>query len=280
MTFSGHNLQPTLESTLEQRLAARICVSAPYYALRGVRFDSDLHAFAAAETASAGEVGPMTCAEIGRHGAIAGLCAAALNRGDSRRYYHVAQKAECVFFPHAAPFGTPIALRAQPITLAARSAVVSVEARIEDQILAKMEVTYTVLREDLFTRLFSAHASANASVRGSYADYVPLRELGPGKASIDSVPVHACAGHFEKFPALPVAVLMGQLVRVARSEFPFERFRVTRANVAADSLAWAGEDVLLEAKPTKRSAEEWEFDCRANVGGRFIGGMTLGLAPL
>ena len=58
--------------------------------------------------------------------------------------------------------------------------------------------------------------------------------------TLECVPQEACAGHFEQYPAMPVAVLMGQLGLVAAAHFAAP-YRVASATMSAQDFCWAGE---------------------------------------
>jgi len=265
-------------SALAVELGSRICVSPPYFALRAIEHARrSLNAVAYAETAPYGEYGPMSAAEIGRHGAIAGLSCLALERQDVRRHYYLARKADCEFFEAPEPYGTAVELVAVAGESRGREASASITAKIGSRLLARMNVTYAVIREDLFGRLFAKYEKTTHVPPASYDDYLPLRFLGNGRAMIERVPAHACGGHFSGYPALPVAVLMGQLVRLAVHELGRERYSVSLAKVEADNLAWAGDDVELDVKLIDSTQEHDLLECSAKVGEQRVGRMRLGL---
>jgi len=75
-----------------------------------------------------------------------------------------------------------------------------------------------------------------------------------------------------------VAVLMGELVRLVARGLPTIGYRITRADVDAEGLAWAGDDVDLRAEAVGVTATEMTFNCTASVGTRPIGRMQLGVS--
>jgi hypothetical protein len=79
--------------------------------------------------------------------------------------------------------------------------------------------------------------------------YFALRELAFKNGTLYAAlpPERACAGHFTDYPALPVALLVGQLGVTASSLMTSERWRGARAVVNATDLCWAGERVRFEA---------------------------------
>lgn len=261
------------------QLARRICVRPPYFALQDVAVEVGFSARASAETAPRSECGPMTAAEIGRHGAIAGLSSIAMASDDPRRYYYLATTARCRFFCSPVAFGTPLEFSASPVAVGAREAAASVLVTVGMHRVGALEIRYSKLREEIFARIFAKqHRPARRTGIG-YRELPPFRLTGQGEAILESVPEEACAGHFDNYPALPVAVRMGELIRLAGTVIGGE-FWVTRADVEAQSLVWAKESAQLRATPLLRDGDYREFDCVATVGDRLAGRMLLGVVAI
>ena len=93
-----------------------------------------------------------------------------------------------------------------------------------------------------------------------------------------------CAGHFEGFPAVPVAVLMHALSRVAGRAFRSPgggcpgRYRVERADIRADRLAFSDDALSLHARRLADDGGRARFDCEAWRGVERVGSMGLWLA--
>jgi hypothetical protein len=258
-------------------LFERICVRPPYFALTDISWTSPtFSARASAETDPLAERGPMSAAEIGRHAAIAGLCSIAMSMDDARRYYYLAKKARCRFFSSHAAYGTTLKFAATPQATHAREASASVVVTIGIHRVAVFDVQYARLSTELFSRLFAKHHRPTFGVGWGYQDYLPLRHEGYGEAMIDNVPEDACSGHFDDYPALPVAVLMGEFTHLAGHMLK-RGFRVTQADVDAESLVWAGESVRLRVDQVLEDGYYREFDCKASVGERVVGQMRLGV---
>ncbi|ADI15731.1 hypothetical protein [Truepera radiovictrix] len=265
----------------ETALLTRICVSRPYFALDKLRaHEGRFYATAAADLPLGREVGPMSSAEISRHAAIAGLCGAALAQGDDDRRFYLAQRAEFYALPSAAPYGTPVSFCAQLEDLNKRSARSSITASVGDEPLARLEVSYTILTEYAFRRLFRHRARATAP-RARMCAALPGRLSVTDTASyeVPAVPEAACAGHFASYPALPVALLVGQLGDTASHLLATGAFRGVRASVVASDLCWAGEAARFEVRRAPEAfADERAllatgiagFDCRVLAGEREV----------
>lgn len=260
-------------------LLNRICVRPPYFALTNIQSDGlTFSATAAAERPVTSEVGPMQASEISRHAAICGLCAVALTFNDDDRRYYLAQDAVYRGFANAAPYGAAVSFEASIVEQNRRQATAEISITAGGNPLAQLRVTYTILSEPSFKRLFRSKYSP--TFVGLKRDRMPDPPAGEfsrsGNTSVltlDAVPEEACAGHFEHYPAMPVAVLMGQLGLVAgrRHGVPY---RVESATMTASDFCWAGEAARFEVTPLD---EAGTYACRAVATDAVVSEMTLGL---
>ncbi len=287
--FTQVLVRPGREDRLDLgRVLARICVRPPYFALTDLRLEGTaLHARAKAEAPAFRERAPMTGAEIGRHAAIAGSCVLALQQRDDRRRYYLARDAECDFVPNAAPYGSVVDLAARVVELGKRNAIATIDLSAGGAPLARLSVTYAILQEPTFERLFLARRRAPSAGPSPYDRLIETHaQVGDEEAVtvVPAIPAESCRGHFEDYPALPVAALMGQLTYLAGLLAP-QPFRVRRGLVRAQDLAWAGEHVRFAARrETSDVAGRWRFECSAIAGQgegeeREVGGMSLWLEP-
>lgn len=275
--------EPRLEPS---SLLGRVAVAAPYLTLSELARDRDaLRACAVAQAPPYRELGPMTGAEMGRHAAIAGSLALAQAQADDKRRYYLAREADCRFLPSDAPRGAPIELRASVVGLDKREGAARVDLTAEHAPLATFEVSYAILQEATFRRLFQRHlrpADASPSPYGRLLAEAITVESERAYVEVERVAPEGCAGHFPGYPALPVAVLMGELSYLAGSLMPGP-FRVTRGLVRAADLAWAGERVYFEARRGGREPHGQRFHCHALAGegneAREVGAMELWLVP-
>lgn len=285
MTLPSLNVSRRLSRVHESDLLSRICVRPPYFALEDLTLDGlELHATARAESPAALEVGPMPAAELGRHAAIVGLSLAALSQADEARRYYLARRAECRYVPNAAPYGSPVRFVARLLGLDKRTARAVVAATAAGARLASFEIDYTVLTESAFERLFRIRAMTTPAGPSPYGSLLATEwhaTEGGGEQVVAEVPASACVGHFDGYPALPVAVVMGQLSYLA-GRVHGEPYRVLRGEVEASDLVWAGERAVFSAAragvgghPDVPGAHRYR--CQAAAGDRVVGAMTLWL---
>lgn len=283
--FPNAAILPSHAAELEAELVLeRICVRRPYFALEELRLENGvLTAAASADSPSTREAGPMQAGEISRHAAIAGLCAAAMNQSDRERRYYLAREARYQGFENAAPYGARVAFQAELLEFSKREVLARIVASTHDAPLAALEVRYTVLTEAAFERLFKTRRQPTPVAREMGA-LPPGRVEGVGSVRvrhIERVPAEVCAGHFEHYPALPVAVLMGQLVGLAGGASEAgSSYRVARGTVEAWDLCWAGERVRLGVEPAADAVGEEVLECTAQAEERPAARMRLTLDRL
>ena len=277
------SLQDVVRTPALRDLPQRICVRPPYFALAGIALEGRyLEANAVAEAPAPLEVGPMPAAEIGRHAAITGLCHAAASQDDDRRRYYLAQHAECAYHASDLPYGTQVRFRSELLELTKRSARAEVIATSEGERIGALTVDYTILTEAAFERLFRSRARTTSASASPYGELLQREYRRAGdvvEQVIDAIPARACVGHFDGYPALPVAVLMGQLAYLA-GELHGDgerRFRVTRGSVDASDLAWAGERARFRVAHVGAEGDAERYRCDAFAGERQVGSMMLSL---
>ncbi len=251
-------------------LLARICVRPPYYALHNERFDTNIFsAEATADLPKGLSLGPMRPGDISRHGAIAGSCAVALQQRDSQRRFYLATKASYQGFLSSAPYGSNVAFTARVKELDKRQAKADIQAHVGKTLLAILEVEYSILPVTLFERL-NAHrkrTTPKLAALKPVGDY-PVQWRGDtGVKVIPHVPSSACAGHFDNFPAAPVALLMDQLAQVAERSLGKASY-IARGEVTSSNLCWAGDTAIFTM--TKVGQQNHESYFTGGIKGREI----------
>jgi hypothetical protein len=267
-----------LGASYEPELAGRICVRSPYFALRDTSWHrGEFSALANAEFPASLEAGPMNAAERGRHGAIAGLCALAMSQPDSARRYYLAQKAHYRgYFSHAS-YGASIRFSARVEELSKRSGRATVSATVlgSAERLMDLSVEYLVLPEPTFERLFREHRQATPSGQQLALPHAVCS--APGVRTISSLPASLCLGHFDGFPALPLAILIWELTQMAGEMFA-SPYWIPEAQLSADSLCWAGRPVRFEVAPTSPLPQQGSYSTRAVSAQEVVAEMQLALA--
>lgn len=288
MTLSGLYQSGSLLTryVYEPALFSRIGVRPPYFALRDLAFDGTrFSALASAELPRRAEQTPMSAADIGRHGAIAGLCAVALSQRDETRRYYLASSAEYEGFYQDASEG-PVQFESEVGHLDKRSATAHVRASLAGKTVATLDVSYTIFTETAFERLFRAHAQPTETV--ALGEAAPYRSALQGtlersadslRLHVGAIPKEACMGHFEGFPCMPVAILMHELSGLA-GQLMGCPYYVAQGTVEANDLLWAGSEAVFEVERLHTEGEGQRFACRATSQGLTKGELTITLAAL
>jgi hypothetical protein len=239
---------------------------------------TELRARAASETDPGSELGPASAAEITRHSVVAGLSCLALARPAGGRWHYLVSSIDGTFFASSAPFGTRLSYSAIETAQGPVGGTAQIESRHERTLVSRLRVSYAVVEEKLFARLFAARRTVTFGDMGSYQSYQPFSSASNDGHSAEArvlVETSACRGHFHQYPTLPASTLLGQLVRLASTITP-GRFRVSAVRMRSQAMAWAGDEVAL------RVAEQlglWNVACRASVAGRTVGSLDLALVP-
>ena len=247
------------------RALARISVAPPYFALTDLAEIGDgiVSATVPHTAPTAPEVGAIEAAQVARHLAILGSCAAALSRGDDERHHYLATRADYSRMSHAVVKpGEELVAEAVASWIDRRSARALVKLRTESgQDLNLLDCAYTVLKPKMFQRfnppidpeaLARAEVAADGALRFDISN-VELQGRAGVEVDCGPIPASLCAGHFPDYPAAPVAILMGHLCKAAgigmvrslgRDD---DRYRIESGHVEATGLARAGQHLVLRA---------------------------------
>jgi hypothetical protein len=274
------SLVPEAVSMLSREaVLARICVRPPYYALKNERSFRDVFtAEATAELSQGLALGPMRPGDISRHSAIAGSCAIALRQRDAQRRFYLANRATYQGFFLEAPYGSTVQFSAVVKELEKRQAKAEIHAYVGASLLAILEVDYSILTPVLFERL-NAHRRRTTERLGTLkpvGEY-PVRWQGQtGIRVIPHLPMSACGGHFDDYPAAPVALLMDQLAQIAERSLGHSSY-IARGEVTSANLCWAGDTATFSMTKLHHSNGETHFSGGISGNETEVGTMKLWL---
>ncbi|MCX5393388.1 hypothetical protein [Streptomyces sp. NBC_00094] len=241
-----------------------ICVEPPYFALRDLRREApgEVTAEIPVEADGGRQATPIGISEIGRHLAIAGLCAAATVNPREGRHFYLARAARGSWHAPATPPGThPVdgligragAAFSSPRRVAAGTCLTSRDGTL----LATLDVEYDVLAQPVFERVLGDRVPDAPVTVNPYSLPMPLRQVevrgGHGSAALTVTP-EMCPGHFAGHPVLPVATLsvgMTTLIdHVVAARGRHLRWLPVTWFLSADKLVHAGETVVFEGEVT------------------------------
>ena len=229
-------------------ILAKICVGPPYFAFKEVyNYQDLLIAPIEPEQGIGFEVDFMSSAEASRHMAILGSCAISLDE-DKKKYY-LSTKAEfdSCYTRGDKYFITPPSDKkfyvvSKKISISKSFAISQNFLFCGKRLIFSFRVTYQVMVEKLFERVFSSFKSTTSYIEESPYKIIPkLTIISIDKktltAEIPTVDKELCAGHFDNHPMLPVGVsaymvidLIGELIRKIRGDRE-ERFIIDQATM-------------------------------------------------
>jgi hypothetical protein len=289
-----HELDAVFAEAQARALLPRICVRAPYFALHTLCSPEPGTALAwlAPEQPLGAESGPIAAAEVGRHLAILGSAAAASLAPDGNRRHYLARAAH---FERMSGQQAP----ARKLVAEANARLIDTRAAIAHGMLRtasgavthRMSVEYALLGARTFERMFRARRRLVApSAHNPHADPLlfAIDALDERRARAGMrFGADQCAGHFEGFPAVPVARLMQGLVTLAGHVFQqrvrdtHARYAVMRADMRATQLAFADDDLVLSAEHVCDRGGERRLRCSATLrDGAPIGDLDVWLAQV
>jgi acyl-coenzyme A thioesterase PaaI-like protein len=242
-----------------EELRQYIAVRQPYYALSNITIARDgyLIADVPIEMKDHNEVPGISLSEAGRHVAILGTLALANENPRKEKHYYLATDAMFERTHPEAISEEGCKAIAKVVSLNRKEGVV--HGRLyskSNRLTYNAEVRYAVLHERIFERLFARYEMGTDSlfVGNPYALKTPLRiESHDNKqftGVIDRVEKSDCAGHFHRFPALPVARIAGAMIDLSGRHYNRLRetdslFCIRRVEMHAESFIFAGEKVHL-----------------------------------
>lgn len=238
-------------------IAQRIAVQKPYFAFSALWRDGDhLVGDFVPEQELGGELGYLSAAELGRHLAILGSCAAvSLNEGITG--YYLATKA--LYTGKSSGHGTAISSQPRPPSLRASAKVLSLDKRslkiaataYAHQPIAELVCEYFILPPALFQRSFKTYIDTTKpmpSASSPYRKRIPLNHVEYHAKSLSAysgpLQPEQCAGHFLHYPSWPVAIIAHTVFKT--NEALFEqvygagtKYHVVETQLSADKLVSA-----------------------------------------
>lgn len=211
---------------LRSGFLAKICVQPPYFDLSEFELQGEWVCATASPLAPGEyEVDLVSCAEAARHMAIVGSCAVSQRAPYAGKVYYPVARAEYVDFG-GRPLGASlngvlgalelVRVRARCLAFDANSSRAEAETELlalDGTPLLRLKVTYHVIPEPQFIKLFGEHATPTDERAGHdpYASWQPLPPVEhageQSRVELGVVDRAQCLGHFVGYPALPVSVM-------------------------------------------------------------------------
>ena len=241
-----------------------IDVGQPYYALEDMSAEPDgsLCAKIPIEQDLFYEPLPISSSETGRHLAVLGSCACALQNPNKTKHYYLAASANATRKDFNYNRNGPEFFlgSARCIKVDNRTALAVTSLKYPDgTVFSEIVINYHVLDQQLFERI--NHDKWVSHVEITQNPYITEPEVHHTTISekqvfgvIENIRPQDCAGHFPNLPAVPISILFRVLVRLGvvlmqqRTANPNAVFCVRECTTEAKNLAFPGEEIDVNAR--------------------------------
>ncbi len=274
----------TVNTSLSSYLGKLVCVTKPYCALQKIRKigEYELSAEIKVENTTSGEPTLISVAEAGRHLAILGSYVLAMRNPLNVKHYYLANKAILLNAGNHSNATTPLDSK-RPTRLIVKAKVISLDLGTKagsastevststGEVIFTLDVYYQILKADLFQKLFKKNYNPLHIHNGfnPYTQVAPFNNLvytnDAVTADFGIVTPEQCVGHFDYYPALPIAILCSVLVKLGIIHFKKVletediKYSIKQVSVSAVRLAFAGERVLLHSSYVCKECNVYTF---------------------
>lgn len=248
------------EAVARPDLIRLIDVSHPYFALTQVRqIGQMIMANIPVDLHDHNEQTDISMAEVGRHLAILGSLAMAEANPKKEKHFYLATEAILERTTAANSGATWFIGSAKTESINRKEGEVHAELSTPDGLLLyNVKVKYAIIPVTIFQRLYANNklSGTPVPVNNPYKNAIKLnhltRDLQNCSASIEKIKPEQCAGHFEDFPALPVACIGGALATLAGEHHNYlmqqnNRYCFKKAIIHANSFVFANNSIKLES---------------------------------
>ena len=267
-----------MTSLTQLSLQDLISVQAPYYNLINLEITGpdSVRALAPVEMPIGYEISHMANSETGRHLAILGSLACALRNPLQKKCYYLATNAIYKNLQFEQPLDKIdygfLKVESTCTKMEKRKAsALNLLLSPEGKPLASIEVDYFILPAPMFEKFNSSNymEQPNFDLANPYNKEIPFLDYQldldklEAKADLGLIHERYCAGHFNHYPALPVAMVIHQLYRgaiqlaeglIGKGKLPYEP---KIAYIGAKDLGFAGSQVSMQWRIAERDG--WRF---------------------
>lgn len=266
MTIHFLNTKPSKRSEIghnfDSSILENISVTKPYFALSNLNCSGEyIYAEFTTELTEITEEGPISAAEVGRHMAILGSVVLAKENPKKERHHYLATDALIKRCSSKSSTNHPLTCRAKMVSINRKKGVVEGEIFDHDgTVLYKIEVCYMILGHMIFERMFADHRvdtdfDPDYNPYTSDTQFTDLKlDVKSCKASIGIITKEDCPGHFNSYPALPVARMGTSMGKIGGIHFmhlnPSEKkkYFISSAELHAKQLVFTGEEIKFRTE--------------------------------
>jgi hypothetical protein len=256
----------------------RIALYPPYFAFFDLQHQDarSVRGTFRAEHQTGHEASPVSAAELIRHLATLGSCAAVLEEASTATYY-LGTKGRLKVVRNASPDDADGDFHAlSEVLFQDRKSLVAQSTVMRGQYLAYFHCEYQALPSPVFARTFRHYHTEPVATQGEspYRDPIGLDFDAPQEGTLvahsQPLPYSRFAGHFLEYPAWPASLYCETVSRVAARllDHMLERkvrFTVARMDIDALRLISAAEQVSFHVSCTSASKLLSRYVFRAEV---------------
>lgn len=269
--------------TREEIAGDNIMVGFPYNRIFDLEKDSEGNIFGKVENEfmHPNECGPINTSEVGRHLAILGSIA--LSQYYDEKNYYLAIYADVKRAHKQEETVDVFNLRAKVNSHGKRHGEAFTEILdSNNNVIYYATVKYQVLSQRVFSKLFG-HFEYTGEIINEVSPYKVRRELSDVviadrkiTATYGEILPNECEGHFDNYPAIPVAIVCNLIGRLGVELFlhynpVFSKIVATSATINAYKLAFHGEHLTIRGELRSESGVEPAIVfCEALVDGKVV----------
>ncbi|WP_430811317.1 MULTISPECIES: hypothetical protein [unclassified Carboxylicivirga] len=236
-------------------------VTYPYNSLKDIQTENNsVSAIFDQELFDSSQIAGITLAEAGRHIAILGSLAVANINPVKNKHFYLASKAVIKRVHNRPCLSKTYKGEMNALEFTKKHGLA--EGAIYDQdgeVLYTAQVEYSVLTVQLFERFFRKYRSAEFRSEGfsPYGDVVTLYDMNlcvdTSFATLGEVRPEWCLGHFDHYPALPVAQISQGLMNLAANQNQLVKnmkdpFCIKEVKMNAESFIFAGQELSFKSE--------------------------------
>lgn len=285
-------------------LQSRFCVTPPYYALNNLHYNQDtkeLGAIIVPEMDRGGDKFLVSGAEMGRHGAIAGLAAIAFHQAVNKKHAYLAHKASLTRLNDGNVDNGVISIRSKVDPNKKKTDTKNREGHatsiiyVNETAFYQLNTTYQITRPALLTRAaktariegLTISPPDPAMLKSPYTQPLPLEDIkfygqdcNMAVARLKNVTPWHCAGHFNQAAFLPVAHICGTFISLIECTLPdgeHASYQVQLAEIFAEEFVPFNADVTFHVIRGETNGNVVTYTCAARNNGKDVAGMTINL---
>lgn len=244
-----------LDNCFDYSILNYIAVSEPYFALKNIRNNNECtYAEFTSELKNILEHGTISTPEVGRHMAILGSLVLARENPKKEKHYYLANHAIIEHFSDIETDQLTYTGCAKIESFSGKKG--SVSGTVFDNkgtVLYKIKVSYLILASTIFERIFETHkvVTPKTFLINPYTfdikfDNIKL-DIEKCTANGGVVKINDCIGHFNEFPACPIARIGTAMGNLGAMHFMHlnpgikKKFKTCNTEIKANRLVFAGE---------------------------------------